>query len=97
MTKFNRPSKDHTDKDSTQAKVSNLWFEMPYTGQKREQLVRSLKKKQSRCFNIANVEIRTTVKDNQTKLFTNVKNRVPKQNKSNIVYEFTCQKLTTAI
>ena len=36
MTKFNKPTKDHTDNDSTEAKVfkPTLWFEMSYIGQK---------------------------------------------------------------
>ena len=44
MTQFNKPTKNHTDNDSTEANVSKptLWFEMSYIGQKREQLLRTI-------------------------------------------------------
>ena len=64
LTKFNRPTKYQTDNNSTEAKLSKptLWFEMPHIGQKAEQLLRSLKKKLSRCLNITNEEIRTRIR-----------------------------------
>ena len=95
MKRFGKPTKDPTgNNNSTEANVSKptLWFEMPYIGQKGEQLLRGLKKKLSRCLKIANVQIRTRVTTTKLNIFTNVKDKVPKQNKSNIVYEFTCQK-----
>ena len=65
---------------------------MPYIGQKGEQILCGLKKKLSRCLNITNVQIGTRVTTTKLNIFTNLKDKVSKQNKSNIVYEFTCQK-----
>ena len=95
MKRFGKPTKDPTGNNNlTETNVSKptLRFEMPYIGQKGEQLLRGLKKKLSRCLKITNVQIRTRVTTTKLNIFTNVKDKVPKQNKSNIVYEFTCQK-----
>ena len=95
MKRFGKPTKDPTDNDNlTETNVSKptLWFEMPYICQKGEQLLRGLKKKLSRCLKITNVQIRTRVTTTKLNIFTNVKDKVPKQNKSNIACEFTCQK-----
>ena len=60
---------------------------MPYIGTKGEQLLRGFKKKLLRCLNV-NVQIKTRI-TTKLNLFTNTKDKVPKQNKSNVVYENT--------
>ena len=72
-----------------------LWLEMPYIGTKGEQLLRGFKKKLLRCLNI-NVQIKTRITTTKLNLFTNTKDKVPKQNKSNVVYEFTCPKCNSS-
>ena len=42
-----------------------------------------------RCHNITNVQIRTRVPTTKLNLFTHANAKVPKQNKSNDVLEFT--------
>ena len=68
-----------------------LWLEMPYIRTKGEQLLRALKKKLLRCLNITNVNLQVKTRVSTTKLnfYTNAKDKVPKQNKSNIIYGFT--------
>ena len=74
---------------------SILWLEMPYIGTKGEQLLRSFKKKLLRCLNV-NVQIKTRITTTKLNLFTNTKDKVPKQNKSNVVYKFTCPKCNSS-
>ena len=62
---------------------------MPYIGTKGEQLLRALKKKLLRCLNITNLQVKTRVSTTKLNFYTNAKDKVPKQNKSNIIYEFT--------
>ena len=76
--------------------TSTLWFEMPYIGHKGEQLSRGLKKKLKRCLNISDVRIVTRTTTTKLNMFTNVKDKTPKENKSNVVYEFTCQKCSNS-
>ncbi len=64
---------------------------MPYIGTKGEQLLRGLKRKLLRCLNV-NVLIRTRITTTKLDMLTNAKDKVPKQNKSNVVYKFTCPK-----
>ena len=68
---------------------------MPYIGIRGEQLLRGFKKKLSRCLNV-NVQIKTRITTTKLNLFTNTKDKVPKQNKSNVVYEFTCPKCNSS-
>ena len=77
--------------DNNQA-APTLWFEMSYIGEKGEQLLRGLKNKLKRCLNIPNVQIVTRTTTTKVNMFTNVKDKTPKEHKSNVVYEFTCQK-----
>ena len=66
---------------------------MPYIGTRGEQLLRGFKKKLLRCLNVnVNVQIKTRITTTKLNLFTNAKDKVPKQNKSNVVCEFTCPK-----
>ena len=67
---------------------------MPYIGTKGEQLLRGFKKKLLRCLNV-NVQIKTRITTTKLNLFSNTKDKVPKQNKSNVVYEFTYPKCKT--
>ena len=68
---------------------------MPYIGTKGEQLLRGFKKKLLRCLNL-NVQIKTRIATTKLNLFTNTKDKVPKQNKSNVIYEFTCPKCNSS-
>ena len=52
----NNDTDETTDNNQT---APTLWFEMPYIGQKGEQLLRGLKNKLKRCLNIPNVQIVT--------------------------------------
>ena len=85
----NNDTDETTDNNQT---APTLWFEMPYIGQKGEQLLRGLKNKLKRCLNIPNVRIVTRTATTKLNMFTNVKDKTPKEHKSNVVYEFTCQK-----
>ena len=78
-----------TDKNLT---TPTLWFEMPYIGQKGEQLLHGLKNKLKHCFNISNVRIVRRTTTTKLNMFTNMKDKTPKENMSNVVYEFTGQK-----
>ena len=64
---------------------------MPFIGTKGEQPLRGLKRKLLRCLNV-NVLIRTRITTTKLDMLTNAKDKVPKQNKSNVVYKFTCPK-----
>ena len=68
---------------------------MPYIGTKGEQLLRNFKKKLLRCLNV-NVQINTRIATTKLNLLANTKDKVPKQNKSNVVYEFTCPKCNSS-
>ena len=68
---------------------------MPYIGTKGEQLLRSFIKKLLHCLNV-NVQIKTRIATAKLNLFTNTKDKVPKQNKSNVVYKFTCPKCNSS-
>ena len=73
-----------------------LWLKMPYIGTKGEQLQRTLKKKLLRCLNITNLQIKTKVSTTKLTFYTNAKDKVSKQNKSNIIYEFKCPKCSSS-
>ena len=68
---------------------------MQYIGTKGEQLLRGFKKKLLRCLNV-NVQIKTRIATTKLNLFTNTKDKVPKPNKPNVVYEFTCPKCNSS-
>ena len=68
---------------------------MPYIGTKGEQLLRNFKKKLLRCLNVK-VQINTRIATTKLNLLANTKDKVPKQNKSNVVYEFTCPKCNSS-
>ena len=85
----NNDTNEMNDNNTT---TSTLWFEMPYIGHKGEQLLRGLKKKLKRSLKISDVRIVTRTTTTKLNMFTNVKDKTPKENKSNVVYEFTCQK-----
>ena len=55
----------------------------------------ALKKKLLRCLNV-NVQIKTRIATTKLNSFTNTQDKVPKQNKSNVVYEFTCPKCNSS-
>ena len=57
---------------------------MPYIGHKGEQLLRGL--------TISNVRIVTRTTTTKLNMFSYVKDKTLKENKRNVVYEFTCQK-----
>ena len=59
-------------------------LEMPYIGTKGEQLLRGLKRKLLRCLNV-NVLIRTRITTTKLDMLTNAKDKVPKQNKTNLM------------
>ncbi len=84
----NQENNNGTD---TNTNVPTLWLKMPYIGTKGEQLLRGLKRKLLRCLNV-NVLIRTRITTTELDMLTNAKDKVPKPNKSNVVYEFTCPK-----
>ena len=65
---------------------------MPYIGHKGEQLLRALTKKLKRYLTISNVRIVTRTTTTKLNMFTNVKDKTLKENKCNVVYEFTYQK-----
>ena len=94
MTRFRQY---HETKNDTEEITENntttptLWFEMPYRS-KREQLLRGLTKKLKRYLTISNVRIVTRTTTTKLNMFTNVKDKTSKENKCNVVYEFTCQK-----
>jgi hypothetical protein len=94
IKRFNQNTTNDQDNNTTESNETRptLWPEMPYIGTKGEQLLRALKRKLLRCLNITNVQIRTRVTTTKLNLFTNAKDKVPKQNKSNVVYQFTCPK-----
>ena len=95
IKRFKQQHETNNDIDETTGNNQNtptLWFEMPYIGQKGEQLLRGLKSKLKRCLNISDIRIVTRTTTTKLNMFTNVKDKTPKENKSNIVYEFTCQK-----
>ena len=48
-----------------------------------------------RCLNVK-VEIKTRITTTKLNLFTNTKDKVPKPNKLNVVYEFTCRKCNSS-
>ena len=75
---------------------STLWLEMPYIGTKGEQLLRARKKKLLRCLNITNLQVKTRVSTTKLNFYTNAKDKVPEQNKSNIIYEFTGPKCSSS-
>ena len=58
----------------------------------REQLLRALKNKVKGCLNLPKVQIVKRTTTTKVNMFTNVKDKTPKEHKSNVVYEFTCQK-----
>jgi hypothetical protein len=84
-------NQDNNNGTDITTNVPTLWLEMPYIGTKGEQLLRGLKRKLLRCLNV-NVLIRTRITTTKLDMLTNAKDKVPKQNKSNVVYEFTCPK-----
>ena len=84
-------SNENNNETETNANRPILSLEMPYIGTKGEQLLCGFKKKFLRCLNV-NVQIKTRIATTKLNLFTNTKDKVPKQNKSNVVYEFTCSK-----
>ena len=89
----NNDTNETNDNNTT---TPTLWFEMPYIGHKGEQLLRGLKKKLKRCLNISDVRIVTRTTTTKLNMFTNMKDKTPKENKSNVVYEFTCQKCSNS-
>jgi hypothetical protein len=94
IKRFNQNTTSDQDNNTTESNETRptLLLEMPYIGTKGEHLLRALKRKLLRCLNITNVQIRTRVTTTKLNLFTNAKDKVPKQNKSNVVYQFTCPK-----
>jgi cytochrome c-type biogenesis protein CcmH/NrfF len=94
IKRSNQNTTNDQDNNTTESNETRptLWLEMPYIGTKGEQLLRALKRKLLRCLNITNVQIRTRVTTTKLNLFTNAKDKAPKQNKSNVVYQFTCPK-----
>ena len=89
----NNDTNETNDNNTT---TPTLWLEMPYIGHKGEQLLRGLKKKLKRCLNISDVRIVTRTTTTKLNMFTNMKDKTPKENKSNVVYEFTCQKCSNS-
>ena len=85
----NNDTDETTDNNQT---APTLWLEMPYSGQKGEQLLRGLKNKLKRCLNIPKVQIVTRTTTTKLNMFTNVKDKTPEEHKSNLVCEFNCQK-----
>ena len=83
--------------------ISNLFSFFLYTLYKRVLFKLNLvcvsknyfKKKLLRCLNV-NVQIETRITTTKLNLFTNTKDKVLKQNKSNAVYEFTCPKCNSS-
>ena len=94
--RFTNQKEQIKDKDNNTTETNDtrptLWLEMPYIGTEGQQLLRSLEKKLSRCLNTSKVQIKTKVSTTKLNFITNAKDKVPKQNKSSIVYEFTCPK-----
>ena len=62
-----------------------------YIGRKGKQLLRGRKYKLKRCLHFSDVQIVTRTTTTKLNMFTNVKDKGPEENKSN-VYDFTCQK-----
>ena len=65
---------------------------MPYIDHKGEQPLRRLKEKLKRCLNISHVRIITRTTTAKLNKLTNVQGKTHKENKSDVVYEFTRQK-----
>ena len=86
----NTDNKTEPDDNTT---TPTIWLEMPYIGDKGGQLLRTLKKKLQRCLRIP-VIIRTKVRTTRLNMYTNTKDQVAKQNKSSVVYQFTCPTCT---
>ena len=98
IKRFKQPqstSNENNNETETNDNRPILWLEMPYIGTKGEQLPRGFKKKLLRCLNV-NVQIKTRIATTKLNLFTNTKDKVPKQSKPNVVYEFTCPKCNSS-
>ena len=86
----------HETKNDTEEITENnittptLWFEMPYIGHEGEQLLHGLTKTLKRYLTISNVRIVTRTTTTKLNMFTNVKDKTPKESKCNVVCEFTC-------
>ena len=89
---YHETKNDTEDITENNITTPTLWFEIPYIGRKGEQLLRGLTKKLRRYLTISDVRILRRTTTTKLRMFTNVKDKTPKENKCNVVYEFTCQK-----
>ena len=82
-------SQDHAQETVSESRI--IWINMPYIGEKGEQLTKSLVHKLRRCIPPSkNVLFRILPRTNKISFYTNTKDKTPLLSKSNLVYQFTC-------
>ena len=71
IKRFKQQHETNNDIDETtdNQNTPTLWFEMPYIGQKGEQLLRGLKSKLKRCLNISDIRIVTRTTTTKLNMF----------------------------
>ena len=69
--------------------LKKIWITLPYIGVKGESLIKSTVKKLRRNFK-ENVTIITRFNDTKISMFCSNKDKLKFEQKSNLIYEFTC-------
>lgn len=66
-----------------------IWLNIPYLGNKGENLTNSLIRKLKRCFK-ENVKFNTVYKTNKLAMFCNTKDNISIEQKANVIYKIKC-------
>ena len=70
---------------------TNIYIKTKYHGSHYQQLIHSLERKLRRCIEVnEKIYLKVTYTTNKLSFYTNMKDKIPNEMKSNVVYRFTC-------